>query len=375
MKILHNPKPNILLVDDRPENLLALHAVLDCEDFNLVDAASGEEALRHLMDNDFALILMDVQMPGLSGFETAMLIKKRERSEFVPIIFITASQTDEISAGESYKVGGFDYIMKPFNPAALRAKVGFFASYYKKNRKSQQQLELEQEVHKVIEIVSHDLKNPLSSMKLNIGLLKKQLSAGEHERIINTLDKKLVAMEKSSLQMQHLIEDILDLAKFEGSQVKLDHKPWNVCALVTEVIEALTPHLEEKNITIKNIVPEHCTVDCDRERISQVFFNLIGNAIKHSPNGATITIMGTELPNHLKFEVIDDGPGIARENLKHVFDRFWQGDTQSKVGTGLGLSISRWIVEAHGGHIWAESTLGKGSNFAFELPRVAVTEN
>lgn len=369
MKILHNPKPNILLVDDRPENLLALHAVLDnCNDYNLVDASCGEEALKHLLDQDFALILMDVQMPGLSGFETAMLIKKRERSEFVPIIFITASQTDEISAGEGFKVGGFDYIMKPFNPAALRAKVSFFASYYKKNRKSQQQLELEQEVHKVIEIVSHDLKNPLSSMKLNIGLLKKQMAAGEHDRILSTLEKKLTIMEKSSQQMQHLIEDILDLAKFEGSQVHLDHKPWNVCQLINEVIDAVTPHLEEKDISIKNIVPIECTVDCDRERISQVFFNLIGNAIKHSPAGSAITIVGTHLQDHFKFEVIDDGPGIARENLKHVFDRFWQGNTHSKVGSGLGLSISRWIVEAHGGHIWAESTLGKGSNFAFELP-------
>lgn len=373
MKILQNPKPNILIVDDRSENLLALHAVLDCEEYNLVEASSGEDALRQLLDRDFALILMDVQMPGLSGFETAMLIKKREKSEFIPIIFITASQTDEMSQGEGYRIGGFDYIMKPFNPAALKAKVDFFASFYKKHRKSQQQLELEREVHKVIEIVSHDLKNPLSAIKLNVELLKRHLQNGDVEKILATLEKKLNAMEKSTSQMRRLIEDILDLAKFEGSQVHLDPRPWNVHELVNEVSDQLTAQTEEKNTQVINHVPHDCTVDCDRERISQVFSNLISNAIKHSPINSTIRVVGTKIDGHYKFEVIDDGPGIARENLAHVFDRFWQGNAHSKQGTGLGLSISRWIVEAHGGHIWAESTLGKGSNFAFQIPSEAQT--
>jgi signal transduction histidine kinase len=369
MKILHHSQPNILLVDDRPENLLALHAVLDSADYNLVDASSGEEALKQLLSQDFALILMDVQMPGLSGFETAMMIKKREKSQFVPIIFITASQTDDLSVGEGYRIGGFDYIMKPFNPGALRAKVEFFAAFYKKHRKSQQQLELEREVHKVIEIVSHDLKNPLSALKLNIELLKKNLKNGDQEKTISSLTKKLESMEKSTLQMRNLIEDILDLAKFEGSQIHLETKPWNVHELVAEVTDHLNLLIREKDANMVNMIPSDCTVDCDRERISQVFTNLITNALKHSPPHSTISIRSSMQDDHVKFEVMDDGPGIAAEHLTQVFERFWQGTAGSKQGTGLGLSISRWIVEAHGGHIWAESTLGKGSNFAFELPR------
>lgn len=371
MKIIQNSQPNILLVDDRPENLLALHAVLDSGNYNLVDASSGEEALKHLLNMDFALILMDVQMPGLNGLETAMMIKKREKSQFIPIIFITASQTDEMSVGEGYRIGGFDYIMKPFNPESLRAKVEFFAAFYKKHRKSQQQLELEREVHKVIEIVSHDLKNPLSAIKLNVELLRKQLLSGDTEKVLTNLPKKLAAMEKSTVQMRKLIEDILDLAKFEGSQVHLDTKPWNVHELVQEVLEALHPQTEEKQSHIFNEVPVDCMVDCDRERLSQVFSNLISNAIKHSPPKSNIRITSTSLDGHFKFEVIDDGPGIAAEHLVHVFDRFWQGNhSTTRKGTGLGLSISRWIVEAHGGQIWAESTLGKGTNFTFQIPKV-----
>ncbi len=120
--------PNILLVDDRPENLMAFRAVLQCNEYNLIEVASGEEALKELLDKDFALILMDVQMPGLSGFETAMLIKKREKSEFIPLIFVTANYLDAQSSEEGYRIGAVDYIMKPFSPDTLKAKVQFFAS-------------------------------------------------------------------------------------------------------------------------------------------------------------------------------------------------------------------------------------------------------
>ncbi len=369
MKQFQEQKPNILIVDDRPENLLALHAVLDSPEYNLVEAPSGESALKEILDKDFALILMDVQMPGLSGFETAVLIKKRERSEFIPIIFITAVMMDESFSGEGYRIGAVDYIMKPFDPTVLRAKTIFFANYYKKNRKNQYQFELEKEIHKVIEVVSHDLKNPLGSIKLNLQLLSKLVQADDEQKILSTLKNKLQTMERSVFQMQNLIEDILDLSKLEGTEVLLNKVELNICDLISRVVEMLQPHAEQKSIKIQSLIEDECClISCDSERIKQVFSNLLGNAIKFSPQNGIIKITAALKNKKITFKIEDSGPGIAPENLSLIFDRFWQEKNTPKQGSGLGLAISKWIVEAHGGKIWAESTIGKGSSFYFELP-------
>ena len=308
-------------------------------------------------------------MPGLSGFETAVLIKKREKSEFIPIIFITAIMKDESFSGEGYRVGAVDYIMKPFDPKALKAKTLFFASYYKKNRKSQYQLELEREIHKVIEVVSHDLKNPLSSIKLNLQLLSKLVQADDDQKILSTLKNKLKTMVRSTSQMQNLIEDLLDLAKPEGTDVLLNKQPLNICDLISEVIEMLQPQADLNNISIQNLVGNECSrITCDSGRIKQVISNLIGNAIKFSPKNGEIKITSALKEQKIIFKIEDNGLGIAPENLPLIFDRFWQYKSTSNQGSGLGLAISKWIVEAHEGKIWAESTLGKGSSIYFELP-------
>lgn len=363
-------KPNILLVDDRPENLLALNAILRSPDYNLIDVPSGEAALKELLDRDFALIVMDVQMPGLSGFETAMLIKKRERSEFIPIIFVTASFMDEHSAGEGYKIGAVDYIIKPYNPDALKAKVKFFADYYRNNKKSQHQFELEREIQKVIEVVSHDLKNPLGSIKLNINLLQRLLTSGDSEKTLDILKNLLPKMFNAANHMQGLIDDLLDLAKMEGSQLQLEKNPVNMKSLLNEVVEILQPHADQKNIDINFQLQNNFMVNCDEERIKQVFSNLIGNAIKFSPNNGIISIAVFFKNQELTFKVQDNGPGIEQEDLPHLFERFWQSKNNSHKGTGIGLSITKWIVEAHGGKIWADSIPGKGTTFSFNLQQV-----
>lgn len=363
-------KPNILLVDDRPENLLALHAVLKSEEYNLVDASSGDTALKHLMDRDFALIIMDVQMPGLSGFETAMLIKKRQRSEFVPIIFVTASVMTEMGAEQGYRVGAVDYIMKPFNPEALRAKAKFFAQYFEKHQKSMQQLELEKEFHQIIEVVSHDLKNPLGAIRLNVQVLERELGSASFDQLKESLRKKIDKINRSTGQMQSLIENLLDLSKFEGSKIHLEKEEVNIRKLVEEVVDILSIQADAKGIKIKNLIADGCThLLCDHDRILQVFSNIIGNAIKFTPNNGKITISCSTKDGNVVFSIADTGAGIEPENLHHIFDKFWQAKSTAKKGTGLGLSIAKWIVEAHDGKIWATSEIGKGSNFCFRLPQ------
>lgn len=349
--------------------MVVLKAVLRSNEYTLVEASSGEEALRQLMEKDFALILLDVQMPGLGGFETAMLIKKREKSQFVPIIFITACYGDEQSALEGYRVGAVDYIIKPFNPESLKAKVAYFAEYYKKNRKSQQQYELELETQKVIEVVSHDLKNPLAAIQLNLQSIRRS-SPNPDAQSFEVPLRKVDAIERSTKQMQRLIEDLLDLAKIEGSEVHLDKELLKIKDLISDVILGMEPHAEQKKIRLIDAISEDCCmVECDPERIRQVITNLISNAIKFSNNNGDIIISASLDKTFIRLKIQDQGVGIDSDNLLHVFDRFWQAKDQAKQGTGLGLSISKWIIEAHHGKIWVESKIGAGSTFIIELPR------
>jgi signal transduction histidine kinase len=368
MKVNEDSKPNILIVDDRPENIIAIHAVLNSPNYTLVEARSGEEALKQLLDKDFALILMDVQMPGLSGFETAMLIKKRKRSECIPIIFITASVTEESASDEGYRIGGIDFIFKPFKPEALRAKVEFFASFYRANKKSQKQLELEKELHQVIEVVSHDLKNPLGSIKINHQLLSKTMESGDKEKVYDLLKKKLPVLNNATRSMQTLIEDLLDLAKFEGAQVALEKNPHSLNEIAEEVIEILLPYAESQGLKIINNLEKNLIAICDKERIKQVFANLISNAIKFSETGGQVIVDGKHSNSKIVVTVTDTGVGIDPKDMPHIFERYWQANPIGKKGSGLGLSITKWIIEAHKGKIWLESSLGKGSTFHFEIP-------
>jgi signal transduction histidine kinase len=216
----------------------------------------------------------------------------------------------------------------------------------------------------LLAIVSHDLKNPLSIILLQIDMMAK--AGGDDRRRSKT---NLQAIQRAARRMDHLIQDLLDTASIEAGKLSVEPRPLEVAPLVAEVLDAMKPLAASKGLQLDNKIPTDLPeVLADAARLQQVFTNLLGNAIKFTPPGGTITIRAEATAETVQFSVADTGPGIAAEDLPHLFDRFWQAQRTARMGTGLGLAIVQGIVVAHGGRIWAESKVGAGSAFFFTLP-------
>lgn len=384
-------KINILIVDDKPENLLALEVILDDPKLNLIRAHSGKEALSLILDYDFALVLLDVQMPGMDGFETAELMSGIEKSKHIPIIFVTAINKEQKYVFKGYEAGAVDYLFKPLDPEILKSKVYIFLDLYQqKIIIKQQSLELE---HKVTElnaaflelqqkekllqrqseelqsinqdlkefayIVSHDLKAPLRAISSLVDWV-----TSDYSDKFDDNGKELLGLLLGRVHRMHaLIEGILKYSRVGRSKeqkVTVDIK-----SLITDVIEMVAP---PENIKI-NIEGEFPTIIAEKTRMEQVFQNLISNAIKYmdKPKGM-IKIACLDNENHWTLSVADNGPGIEEKHFKKVFKIFQTLAPRDEIeSTGIGLSLVKKIVEMYGGKVWVESDVGKGSSFIFTL--------
>jgi signal transduction histidine kinase len=382
----------ILIVDDSAANLLALEGVLEPLGHDVVRARSGSEALEQVKHNDFAAILLDVQMPGLDGFKTAALVKQMPRGRHVPILFITATSGDAEQVFRGYDTGGVDFLLKPFDPHALRCKVSVFADLFNKGEEIRRQADLlydqeraaaekqrlfeieqharreaEAAIHareEVLAVTSHDLRAPLNAIKLSAALLACYLPP------VEDAERAIQAIESAVERMSRLVSDLLDLTRIEGSQLVLDKKNHAVVPFIDEFVGMLRPAAARNQQRIDPIIQEDdARVFGDKERLMQILNNLVGNAMKFSPVGGAIRVRFAQLTDCVRFTVEDDGPGIAGEELSHIFERYWQAcGGEQRQGLGLGLAIAKGLVEAHNGRIWAESELGQGSQFYVELP-------
>ncbi|WNG33025.1 HAMP domain-containing histidine kinase [Archangium violaceum] len=234
-------------------------------------------------------------------------------------------------------------------------------------REAQQAVRTREEV---LAVVSHDLKNPLGSIALSTQLLRRLLPPGEQgERML----KHTHTIERSVERMDRLIQDLLDMASLQAGRLKLDLRRYAVDELLREGLALLEPLAIQKGITLRTQLPrERGWVHCDRDRFFQVLSNLVGNALKFTPEGGAVTVEAVIEESFVRFRVRDTGPGIPAEALPHLFEPFWQVEGTGKKGTGLGLSISRGLVEAHGGRLAVESEEGRGSTFCFTLPRASL---
>jgi len=397
---------NILLIDDRPDKLLVLETILAGIADNLVMAHSGKDALRYLLHQNFAVILIDVNMPGMDGFETAALIRQRRICEHTPIIFFTSYAENDTHVTRGYSLGAVDYIFTPVVPEILRAKIAVFVDLHRKKQELlEAQVELEARVKKrtselarineVLEaeiterkraendlaqraaqlarsnaeleqfayVASHDLREPLRMVISYVQLLEKKYKG----RFDEQADKYINYVADGSTRMYKLIDNLLAYAK--AGRTDEAKQQVDMARVVEEVCSNLKPIIEESKAQIT--VEQLPTVLGFRTPLVQLMQNLISNAVKfRGQEPLRILVQGREFPREWIVAICDNGEGYDPQFSSHLFKMFNRlHDHEKYPGSGIGLAISKKIVEHHGGRIWAQSEPGKGASFYFALPR------
>lgn len=365
----------ILIVDDLRENLISLKSVLEKNNFEVDTASSGEEALKKVLQKSYVLIILDVQMPGMDGFEVAEAIKGYSKAKETAIIFLSAATADVPLVTRGYTSGALDYISKPVDINILLLKVKTFYRIYEQSRalnEMQQKLleeiefrkEAERKKDEFISIASHELKTPMTSVKGYLQLLERSLAKKDLELTETRLHKVQNQVEKLHI----LISDLLDMSKIDSGKLKLNRKSFNFDTLLNHVVDVM----QHNNLHVKLIRKGNSDIEifADEMRIEQVIVNFISNAIKYAPDADEIHIT-TELRNgQLYFSVRDFGIGMDNEHRDKVFEKFYRVEETSErfQGFGIGLFICHEIIERHHGEIGVNSTIGEGSEFYFYLP-------
>ncbi len=365
----------ILIVDDTPENLISLKKVLEKHDFEVDTASSGDEALRKVLKNNYVLIILDVQMPGMDGFEVAEAISGYSKAKETAIIFLSAANTEFRFIAKGYSSGGLDYITKPVDMNILLLKVKTFYRIYEQNRKLNEmqktlleeiefRKEAERKKDEFISIASHELKTPLTSVKGYVQLLERSISKGDGETVKRHLAKAQVQLEK----LNTLIADLLDISKIESGKLKFDKQNFSIDTLVENVIEVM--HQSNPEFKIIKQGAANCNIFGDEMRIEQVIVNFLTNAIKYSPGTDEILLTINCDDDILRVAVKDYGIGMLPEQLNHVFDKFYRVEETSQrfQGLGIGLYIAAEMIKRHDGQVGVNSTYGEGSEFYFTMP-------
>jgi signal transduction histidine kinase len=403
----------ILLVDDRPENLLALEAILEPLGQILICAHSGEEALKCVLKHDFAAILLDVQMPEMNGFDAAQIIKSREKSRFIPIIFLSAISKEDAYVFKGYSMGAVDYVFKPFNPDVLRSKVAVFVDLYLKQEQIKEQAELlaeserrELELQHRAELLESEARSAAQLAELNNQLHNRQLeleqAMGVRNRFyasmshelrtpINAVigystllidniygplnEKQREGLQRTLKAARHLLElvnDVLDLSKIEAGKIELALQPVNVATLIEDLFITVRPLADEYGSQLSFEAPsEPLTITTDPRRVRQILLNLLSNAIKFGKKQPIKVKCARTDAGGVTISVIDKGEGISEEDRARVFEEFVQVSPTQQPGTGLGLPISRRLAVLLDGSLEMESVLGEGSVFTLKLPAEA----
>jgi len=422
---------NILLVDDNPARLLSYRAILSPLGENLIEANSGTEALRRVMEDEFAVILLDVNMPGMDGFETASLIHQHPRFARTPIIFVSAVNVSELDRLQGYKLGAVDYVMVPIIPEILRSKVMVLAELYRKRAELQVlnnrlgvanedlaqanaalQAEKASEVHKLNQSLSasneelerinrslqreigerskveerlreadrrkdeflatlaHELRNPLAPIQsaLNVRRIANGAQDGD--------DAMQGVIERQMRHLVRLVDDLLDVSRITRDRLDLRREPVEIAEVLSVARESVQPLLDAAGQRLEIALPGHpLLLDADPHRLAQVFSNLLSNASKFSGVGSQVTLLAEHAGGEVVVRVADSGIGLAAEQLDKVFELFAQVDNsleRARGGLGIGLTLARRLVELHGGSITVSSRgLGQGAEFSVRLPLLA----
>ena len=383
--------PRVLLVDDRADNLLALQAVLEPLGLDLVEACSGEEALRHLLAGEFALIVLDVQMPVLDGFETARLIRGRERTRYVPIIFLTAISGEPDHYLRGYQSGAVDYVYKPFEPEILRAKVSVFVELWARGATIEAQrgelvgrlaeldeahaglaaqaVELERSnaaLERFAEVVGAELREPLHTVAGLLDLLEDRHAGALSDEGRTLLARALAGTDR----VRSIVGSLLDYARASTTDLHRDRFPLAEALAEAETgAETGTLLADAKVEVVADGLP---VVSADRGQLVQLLAQLLDNSARFRGAAAPVVAVSAEpVAGAVRVTVADNGPGVPDTDLPRLFTAFARVTTPATAagrGAGLGLALCRRIVERHGGMIWAERGDAGGLVVRFELP-------
>ena len=371
---------SFLLVDDLEENLLSLGALLRRDDLNLLKARSGDQALELLLQHDVALALIDVQMPGLNGFELAELMRGNERTRRVPIIFVTAGSTDDKRRFQGYEAGAVDFIQKPIEPDILRSKAGVFFELYRQRQQIECQRdqlqaqaaalqEADRRKDEFLATLAHELRNPLAPIRHGLDILRRNPDSEGAAGIRDMMDRQLHHLVR-------LIDDLMDVSRVSQGKIELRKETLDIAGVVNAAIEASRPLIDAAGHTLEIDLPrEPVWINADQLRLAQVMSNLLNNAAKYTPHHGRIALSVTSTGPEAVIRIIDNGVGIPLDRQSDVFRLFSQvGDhrEQSQGGLGIGLALVKQLVELHGGSVDVTSEgAGHGSVFSVRLPQVA----
>ena len=368
---------NLLLVDDLDENLLALEALLKQEGVVCLKARSGDEALELLLVHDVALALVDVQMPGMDGFELAEFMRGSASARHVPIIFVTAGTADRQRRFRGYEAGAVDFIQKPVEPDILKSKAKVFIELYR------QRLEIlshrdelkayakalhaaDRRKNEFIAMLGHELRNPVMAFRAGLQLLDRQVDDA----------RKADIQARMGVQAQHLsrlIEDLLDVARIDQGKISLKPERVTVQSIIESAVDTSRPKIDAGRHELTIDVPGGpLWLEGDFTRLSQVVSNLLTNAAKYTPAEGLIRLSVDADGDRVRIEIADNGVGVPHDMQARIFDLFTQSkgpDDRSRDGLGIGLALVRQLVEMHDGAIKLESAgPGAGSCFTLWLP-------
>ena len=406
MRMAVSPDDNIkvLLVDDNENNLTSMELVLENEGYTFFKATSGKEALRILLkEEDFSLILLDVQMPIMDGYETAELIYQRDKLKRIPIIFFTAQDYEEESMFRGYKAGAADFIRKPFKPDLLRYKVAIFAELHRKNRLLRKQEEklrlinedlvalnrnLEKRVSertrqletvnqelkelnlskdKFLSVISHDLRNPLTSLLLSSKTLNDE---------IENIDPKKLRMlsgviHRTSNKILSQLNELVEWAKKQRQKTSFNPHKIRLTEAINEALELLKATANQKGVMLENKIPNEVLVNADPLMLRSILQNIVTNAIKYSPTNGIVNLTAQLSDKMIEVCIQDFGVGMTEKTKNTILgstDAPSLPGTNQEQGTGLGLLLVKDFVAQHGGKISIESKLRKGTCFKFTIP-------
>ncbi|MGF6488216.1 hybrid sensor histidine kinase/response regulator [Pseudomonas frederiksbergensis] len=392
--MLSNVLAKLLIVDDLPENLLALDALIRREDRIVYKALSADEALSLLLQHEFAMAILDVQMPGMNGFELAELMRGTEKTKNIPIVFVSAAGRELNYAFKGYESGAVDFLHKPLDVHAVKSKVNVFVDLYRQSKAMKHQVEaleqsrreqeallkqlqntqneLEQAVRMrddFMSIVAHEVRTPLNGLILETQLRKMHLARNNAAAF--TLDKMHAMVDRDERQIKsliRLIEDMLDVSRIRTGKLSIRPSRFDLVQLVNNLLQNFAPQVEAAQSSVILTAEQPVMGHWDEFRIEQVISNLLTNALRYGAK-SQIDVRVYNQHGQAWVEVQDHGIGISEEHQQRIFQQFERVSAKAVVaGLGLGLFISEQIVAAHGGSITVESRIGEGALFRVCLP-------